>query len=201
MKSIPYARYFGEMDLTEEQTSDRIRFALEFEDVILTAFSYVELDNDDKAVELIEEFYKDYLGTFDELNNLQTTDVAVDKTNFEYYIERISKEIVDTTRKHLSLAFYLSLDRAMMIAENEANTFFNFVDQEVAISQGYTMKRWVSERDNLVRPTHNEADSQTVPIRDYFFVGKAMMRYPKDIGGINVTADEIVNCRCTVEYF
>ena len=59
---------------------------------------------------------------------------------------------------------------------------------------------WISERDNKVRKTHkNVDDGKTIHINDYFHVGNSLMLYPHD--AVNGTPNQIINCRCHVEYF
>jgi len=53
-------------------------------------------------------------------------------------------------------------------------------------------KTWLATTDARTRPTHIEADGQTVPIDDMFNVGGAMMEYPGGPG----PAAEVINCRC-----
>lgn len=58
-----------------------------------------------------------------------------------------------------------------------------------------TRKRWVSRRDPKVRPTHVEADGQTVPKEVAFNVGGALLMYPGEKGE---PPEEIANCRCVM---
>lgn len=55
-----------------------------------------------------------------------------------------------------------------------------------------TTKPPASER---TRPTHLDADGQTVPIMATFLVGTSHMQYP---GDPTAPASEVCNCRCTV---
>lgn len=55
-------------------------------------------------------------------------------------------------------------------------------------------KKWVASHDTHVRPTHREADGQTVPLGSPFIVGTWPLLYPGDKNG---PADEVINCRCT----
>lgn len=54
-------------------------------------------------------------------------------------------------------------------------------------------KRWVSMEDESVRPTHREADGQTVPNNARFTVGEVQMRYPGEPIG---DPSNWINCRC-----
>lgn len=58
-------------------------------------------------------------------------------------------------------------------------------------------RTWTSAGDSRVRPSHQEADGQTVPMDQSFTVGGFPLAYPGDPSGPH---DEVVNCRC-VEIF
>lgn len=58
-------------------------------------------------------------------------------------------------------------------------------------------KTWLSSEDDRVRPTHEDADGQTVPIDAQFEVGDDLLDYPGDPSGSD---EEVINCRCTVIY-
>lgn len=60
---------------------------------------------------------------------------------------------------------------------------------------GFPYKRWVSRKDDRVRPTHIHANGQIVPINGTFEVGVAQLRYPGDALG---PVGETINCRCSV---
>lgn len=59
----------------------------------------------------------------------------------------------------------------------------------------YPMKRWVTRHDDRVRATHREANGQTVPTNQPFFVGGAALMYP---GEREALYGEIANCRCAL---
>jgi hypothetical protein len=60
-------------------------------------------------------------------------------------------------------------------------------------TQGVETKRWVTRRDERVRPAHAGADGQTVPVSEPFIVGGYSMMHP---GDRNAPIDLTVNCRC-----
>jgi hypothetical protein len=64
------------------------------------------------------------------------------------------------------------------------------------LDEGAT-KTWLSGQDDRVRPTHQDADGQTVPIGGTFQVGDDQLDYPGDPSGSD---EEVINCRCTVIY-
>lgn len=63
--------------------------------------------------------------------------------------------------------------------------------------QAPTFKRWLSAGDELVRESHQEADSQTVEVGKPFSVGGFPMDHP---GDWLAPAEERMNCRCVSVY-
>lgn len=186
---LPITQYFGEMDLNEKQTEERVMFAIRMRDLILVVFALVELGNTQKAIQTLSDGYREIAEQYHD------TDF-----DFNKYINLFSREIVRNTSKHIDDEYYTSTDRAILIAENEANTTLNNVDLLRAKESGKTHKKWLTMQDMNVRPTHHEVDEQVIPIDEYFKVGVSLMRFPKDYQGINVTGEETVNCRCTIQY-
>lgn len=58
-------------------------------------------------------------------------------------------------------------------------------------------KTWISTHDLRTRPSHVNADRQTVRLEEPFVVGGWRMMHPHDLNG---PAEEVINCRCTVAY-
>jgi hypothetical protein len=106
---------------------------------------------------------------------------------------------VNTTFENLETEYYLSKDRALDIAETEANTIMNYSDYQDAINNGFTKKQWLTEKDNKVRKSHQLVDNKVVGIKDYFKVGGDMMLFPHDLS-MNPKAQNIINCRCHIKY-
>lgn len=113
------------------------------------------------------------------------------------YIPTLAKEVIDTTTRHLDDDYYFSQERALLVAQNEANTVYNHKDYADAVKSGKKYKRWVTENDERVRPAHEEVNYTKIPINEMFHVGDDDMRFPHDW---NASPDNIVNCRCTCEY-
>lgn len=95
--------------------------------------------------------------------------------------------------------WYISQDRAMYNAENEANTVLNYKDYKEA-AQKYKYKTWHTENDSRVRMTHVPLEGERIPITDMFVVGESLMRFPKDLEYAADSPEEYVNCRCSVTY-
>ena len=114
------------------------------------------------------------------------------------YIKQLVADLIDTTNRHPDDPYYLSKDRAVLIAQNEANTVYNHVDYVTAKESGKKYKTWVTEGDERVRQAHVEVDMKTIPIDDYFLVGTDTMRYPHDY--LNGSPGNLINCRCICTY-
>ena len=194
-KAEPPKEYFGKMDLNEEQVEKRLQYtkkANELFDVILillltmnergeTNFFYAKSLLESWILSLVAEFTTpdDYLMDY-------ATDTAY---NF-----------VDTTNKHIDEPWYTSSDRALYNAENGANDVLNYTEYKEAIEAGKTEKRWITEKDNRVRKSHKSVTQKPIPILEYFRVGMAQMRFPKDYEMADAFPEELINCRCTIEY-
>lgn len=192
-RSLPYKQYFGEMDITDDDKKERINLAEKLEEMMLFLFSLISTMNEysyndvDLLKEQIESAY------------LQATKEYIDDSYSREYIQEFSKNVVDTTIENIDKEYYTSQDRAMYVAENEANTFLNYCDYKKAIEQGKTHKQWITMHDNRVRHTHAEVNGEVIGIDDVFLVGTSMMLYPKDESYL-ADPQEIINCRCSLKY-
>lgn len=193
-KSIPYDKYFDEMELTKKQKKKRKEFARKMERAVLFIFSLINIMREhgriqrDYVIWQLSQRYKDVVKDY----------MEPDK-HIEDYVNEFSQEIVDTTLNNLADDYYTSEDRAIFISENEANTTLNYQEHIEAIESGMTKKQWITEKDERVRPTHRQVDNFIIPIDRPFVVGDSLMMFPKD-RSLGATADEVVNCRCTVKY-
>lgn len=194
-KSIPYDEYFDEMNLTKDQKRKRKEFAQKMEKTILFIFSLFMIMreynrfNEERIIERLKEQYRDVAKDY----------VDIDR-RFELYIDEISRDIIEATINNPNDEYYLSEDRAILISENEANTSLNYQEYSQAIKYGKIYKRWITENDSRVRETHKELHRKVMPIDDTFLVGNSLMLFPKDTS-LGASSEEIVNCRCTIEYF
>ena len=94
----------------------------------------------------------------------------------EDYIPQLVDDIVDVTKSHIDEDYFTSADRALIIAQNEANTAYNYADYVTAVDSGKQFKIWNSEGDRKVRSLHEEVDGMIVPIKEFFLVGKEICR-------------------------
>ena len=101
--------------------------------------------------------------------------------------------------KNKDTPYFTSVERAMNIAANEANTIGNYREYTRMVKQGYKYKTWITMLDDKVRHTHAEANGYKVGIFDSFHIGASEMSFPRDYS-LGAGAEEIVNCRCSLKY-
>lgn len=102
--------------------------------------------------------------------------------------DRIAQEITATFEG-------FKASRARTIAITNATAGFEAGQYASFRRAGIRASRWLSERDGLVRLTHDAADGQEKPIDVPFLVGRSLMLHPGDPAG---PAEEVINCRCTL---
>jgi len=192
--SIDYETYFGEMDLTQKQKEQRISLAKRLEDDMLFFFALIsilrqfEYEDMQFAIESLENRYRATLGTYMDIDDYLSD-----------YIKEFANYTMDVTQRHLNDEWYLSQDRAMLIAENEANTDCNYSEYQQAIANGAKQKTWLTMRDKRVRHTHMKVDGKTIPIQSVFLVGDSEFLFPKD-QTFSPSANEVAGCRCSIKY-
>lgn len=210
---IPYREFFGKMYISPEQMDTRISLAEQIESVMLYVFAYwlIRADAGISEAEIradAKEKMRDVLGKHTKLDSY-----------LEKHIDKVIDEVIDVTARHTSdtaegqllrktpedadshddSEYWTSSDRAMIIAENEANSFENYVEYRDAVAKGYTKKRWLTENDEKVRLTHTLVEGQSTDIDGLFLVGDSLMRFPRD-DMYDPDANEVVNCRCSCIY-
>lgn len=194
-RSIPYEQYFKPMLISDEQKKERIAFAEKMEEALVFILSLIEItevfDNYTRVV-LMNSFYDRFIKICKEF------DIADDVMTL--YMLEASQKLINTTIERREEEYYLSMDRAMFIAENEANTVLNYKDFVKAKQQGKTKKQWLDMKDNKERKTHLRVGGKVIGIDQSFKVGNSEMMYPKDTS-LGADDKEIVNCRCSVKYF
>ena len=188
--------YFDVMDIDETQKEKRKDLAKQIRDALLFLFALINV-----SYEYDYLSYEYVLGQFrTEFQRIVLQNGRLDLYT-EQYIQKVTKDVVDTTFKNLDLVnpnYWMSDERAIIVGENEANSILNYEELQDAIEQGYTMKTWLTENDNRVRKTHRAVDGKTIPIEDYFQFPDCKMLMPHDYD--NGTDKELANCRCTLKY-
>ncbi len=99
----------------------------------------------------------------------------------------------------ISAAFdEISKSRAETIANTETAAAFNYARDKAMREAGVTHKKWLHSMSPLIkepRPTHLEADGQTVPIDEPFDVGGVQFMRPAD-DSLGAGPEDIINCHC-----
>lgn len=202
-------RFFSTMEISKEEKKKRCDLAYLFYDAIWYTFMLARAENDLKRIkneresiikgdntvkyDIDESSFKSTLQNRLE-DILNQEDIPYEKD----YIKRLVNDITETTKRHPDDIYYLSKDRALLIAQNESNTIYNHSDYETAKRSGKQFKVWITEGDEKVRKAHAEVDMTRIPIDEYFYVDGDTMRYPHDY--LNGSAGNLVNCRCICMY-
>lgn len=216
LQSLPYEQYFGEMEfLTEEEKEERIALAKDLEDAMMflffmvvaqSSFDYMAAISSAEVKDRFREKMMDTISRHTEIDDdllSQINDFVDDTTDTTYehlvILARLMEEPQPDTDKQYSEEFYLSDDRARLLAEEESNTVFNYKGYADAVLLGATTKTWITMRDAFVRKTHRPLEDKTVPTTELFMVGESFMRFPRD-QKFNAKLKEIIRCRCGVKY-
>ncbi len=213
-RSEPFRDYFKGMGISQKQKEDRIELALSLEEILMIFFDLFQTGIVDEVRIKQEITYSLYEVLTEDTDNpggkYFDTEEALDK-----YIKQIVNDTYDATVENMEKSpndydytgetpYWVSDDRAMFIAENEANALFNCKEYKEAKEQGYTHKIWMSYGDDRVRLSHQIVDGAKVPIGVYFDVGRARMLYPKDVTSEFSTGaecpEEVIGCRCSIVY-
>lgn len=203
-RSEPYKEYFSKMSISDKEKQERIAFSEQMEEVVLYILALIEttIESGETDQEYIKtQFYDKYL-------NVVLGYMLIDSYIKEYVLET-SKQIIGTTFSHIvekhpdseqaTDDYYLSNDRAMFISECEANSILNYRQYSKALKSGKTKKTWIDVGDKRERKTHLEVGGTTIPINEPFSVGDSLLMFPTD-HSLGASADEIVNCRCSIQY-
>lgn len=200
-RSEPYEEYFSKMSISDKEKRERIAFSEQMEEVVLYILALIEttIESGETNREYIQtQFYDKYLDVI-------ASYMLID-TYIKQYALDVTKQIIDATFERFSAEdksitddYYLSNDRAMFISECEANSILNYRQYSKAVKAGKTKKKWIDVGDKRERKTHLEVGGTTLPIDEPFSVGDSLLQFPKDTS-LGASADEIVNCRCSIQY-
>lgn len=192
LRSEPYEDYFGVMEITDKQKERRIRLAEQLEDGFLYVLSLIAIQKASNTINwgfIALQFENVYMEALKGIEDDYLTS----------YVQMMSRQLADSTERHIDDNYYTSFDRARLISENEANTIINHLENQEAIAKGYAKKTWLTMRDKRVRHTHEEVEGVTIPIDEPFIVGGSLMYFPRDTS-VMADYDEICNCRCSLKY-
>ena len=200
-RSEPYKEYFSKMSISDKEKQERIAFSEQMEEVVLYILALIEttIESGETDQEYIQtQFYDKYLDVI-------ASYMLID-TYIKQYALDVTKQIIDATFERFSAEdksitddYYLSNDRAMFISECEANSILNYRQYSKAVKAGKTKKKWIDVGDKRERKTHLEVGETILPIDEPFSVGDSLLQFPKDTS-LGASADEIVNCRCSIQY-
>lgn len=200
-RSEPYKEYFSKMSISDKEKQERIAFSEQMEEVVLYILALIEttIESGETDQEYIQtQFYDKYLDVI-------ASYMLID-TYIKQYALDVTKQIIDATFERFSAEdksitddYYLSNDRAMFISECEANSVLNYRQYSKAVKAGKTKKKWIDVGDKRERKTHLEVGGTILPINEPFSVGDSLLQFPKDTS-LGASADEIVNCRCSIQY-
>ena len=200
-RSEPYKEYFSKMSISDKEKQERIAFSEQMEEVVLYILALIEttIESGETNQEYIQtQFYDKYLDVI-------ALYMLID-TYIKQYALDVTKQIIDATFERFSSEdksitddYYLSNDRSMFISECEANSILNYRQYSKAVKAGKTKKKWIDVGDKRERKTHLEVGGTILPINEPFSVGDSLLQFPKDTS-LGASADEIVNCRCSIQY-
>lgn len=200
-RSEPYKEYFSKMSISDKEKQEKIAFSEQMEEVVLYILALIEttIESGESDQEYIQtQFYDKYLDVI-------ASYMLID-TYIKQYALGVTKQIIDATFERFSAEdrsitddYYLSNDRAMFISECEANSILNYRQYSKAVKAGKTKKKWIDVGDKRERKTHLEVGGTILPIDEPFPVGDSLLQFPKDTS-LGASADEIVNCRCSIQY-
>ena len=194
-RSEDYEDYFGVMDLPDAGKEKRIELAERLGDNFLLVLAFLFTMQQYQSINW-QTVRTRFEGAYrDALTNIIIIDEYLDS-----YIRQFSYDVAESTQNHVDEPYYYSLDRSMVMAENESNTVWNYSDFQSAIQSGYTRKQWIDIRDRRERESHRRVGGTVKPINEPFVVGSSFMNYPKDTS-YGASSSEIVNCRCSIRYF
>ena len=107
-------------------------------------------------------------------------------------------ESIEELRDRLMNVVGLTEKRATVVARTEIISASNAGSLAMVQYADFTGKKtWLATDDDRTRPTHHEAEGQTVALEEAFSVGGAPLQFPGDPSG---PPEEIIQCRCALTY-
>lgn len=191
-RSIPYEEFFSVMNLPKSELQIRLSMASDIYELMIVHFL---LFIDSQNYKVSKEFLVNQLKA--DMLDMASKYVQIDDY-VELMVNSLANDITTSTIGNYDVPYYLSEDRAMYIAEDNANAFCNYKQYQDA-TQSKSTKTWHTAKDLVVRKTHREVDEKQIPIDEFFNVGGSRMRFPKDMLE-SPSPEEIIGCRCWVTY-
>lgn len=183
--------YFVPMRLTSAEIDKRTELALliyGFTRQMLKAAEQRKLAKEEADLEdyLYAMYYDDYIKVLES--------VGLNHPNLVKTVGNIVATTVDYNG-----AYYVSDERAILIAQNESNSVYNYEAEQSAIREGKTLKTWLTMLDERVREDHRPMEKITIGINQLFNVAGYPMSRPMD-DSHGAPAEEIIGCRCICKY-
>lgn len=105
-------------------------------------------------------------------------------------------ESIEELRDRLVNVVGLTEKRATVVARTEIISASSAGSLAMVQYADFTgTKTWLATEDDRTRPTHREAEGQTVPLEETFSVGGSALQFPGDPSG---APEEIIQCRCVL---
>ena len=193
--------YFDEMNILKEDKLRRIKTAKEFINALVDLFS-AQFLNLLSGTFLYEKTSADYENELMDLyfamipEYQYETEVREKAYRFAHYIQETTERAVSNANGNdnykmsrmtggrmqeedvpKSVKRMFAETRATEIALNETNWIYNWINHQNLVESEQATHTWVSMRDENVRVSHWEADSQTVPINEPFIVNGYKMMF------------------------
>lgn len=184
--------YFSKMEISDRQKEERVDASKELRDVLLFFFALLAIQIESGGD--LEWVYTEFTTRY---GNVVRKYARLDEY-IETYIREKTTDIQVTTLSGMGTEWYTSVDRALLIGENEANSILNYEDYQRAVEAGYRYKEWRGVMDARERHSHVKMEGVKIPIEDYFMFDDCFMFAPHD--EVNGTPEQTANCRCSVRY-
>ena len=189
--SEPYEDYYAPMQINQQQKQKRIDLAKLLEDVFEGMLVYM--------FEMNRHGYSDSADEYIRAKEYYIAIISRFVTPDSYLIshaDAVIANVLTVLNRHADDPWFYSSDRARALSENEANAVFNHTEYEESV-KNKRFKTWHTIMDGRERDSHAEMNGVTLPIAQPFELRGGYMQYPLDTS-LGVSADEWVNCRCSL---
>ena len=194
-------KFFDEMNVLKSEKERRIKTANLIDDAMRDFFAsqiidveegiYPERSKKGYYTDLLIDLYFTFLPEKERYSD----DFEGKAGEFAQNIQNTTdKAVIGNNNTEAQKKTVFSDNRARLISLNESLQIWNTIRHKELKGKQAT-HTWQSMEDDRVRPTHVEADGQTVPIEEPFKVGKYLLMYPGD-SSLGAGEEEIILCRC-----
>lgn len=166
------------------------------------AYTYKNINSLGRSIKSVALFSEEWQRLLEAFFLNESSQRITEVTNTT--IERIQRLLADSSTLTISQiasqlqALSFTRPRALTIARTESTAAANYGAMIGNRDADYeTNKEWISVLDSRTRRDHMLADGQIVANDELFTVGGERCRFP---GDLNLSAKEVINCRCTLAY-